>query len=97
MMPQVAATLSNPFMLAGWLAAGLLLGVIYFSVVRRSADLLVSGGAIAFAISLVAFRLALLVTGLYVAAVCGTLPLLAAAGGVLVGRGIVLRRKPGGA
>lgn len=77
--------------LALWLAGGWVLGLIYFRLVRLSADLMLSGrrGAPLFGVALV---LAVLGGGLVLAALQGAGPLLAASLGLLIGRWWMMRR-----
>lgn len=77
-----------------WLIGGGLIGLIYFRMVRHSANLLVSGqrGGAMFGLALVLLRLAGLGGVLIIAAMQGAGPLLAAALGVLIGRFVVMRR-----
>ena len=85
--------------LALWLAGGWILGLIYFRIVRHSADLLLSGrrGAPLFGVALVLARLAGLGGVLILAAMQGAGPLLAATLGLLIGRWWMMRgARPGG-
>jgi hypothetical protein len=79
--------------LALWLAGGLVLGLIYFRLVRLSADLLLSDrrGAPVFGVALVLVRLAGLGGVLILAATQGAGPLLAASLGLLIGRWWTMR------
>lgn len=79
--------------LAVWLAGGLLLGLVYFTLLRRSAELLVAGAGLRGAGGLVALRLFLMIGLLTAAALSGTGPLLATALGFWVGRSLVMRRQ----
>jgi hypothetical protein len=84
----------DPWMAAAlvvWLGTGVALGLAYFYMLRRSAELLVSGGHTARLILLVAGRLLMIATGLIAAALSGGLPLLATALGVWAGRAIIVR------
>jgi hypothetical protein len=79
--------------LATWLTGGMGIGLIYFRLVQYSVDLLLSPrrGASALAVGLVFVRL-LGLGGLAVFAVWqGTIPLLAAIAGLLIGRWWLLR------
>jgi len=80
--------------LALWLLGGWVLGLIYFRLVRHSADLLLSGrrGAPLFGVALVLARLAVLGGVLILAALQGAGPLLAASLGLLIGRWWMMRR-----
>ncbi|MBK5928718.1 ATP synthase subunit I [Rhodobaculum claviforme] len=80
--------------LALWLAGGAVLGVIYFRLVRFSADLLLSDrrGAPVAGVALVLVRLAVLAGVLVLAALQGAGPLLAAGLGLLAGRWWTMRR-----
>ena len=79
--------------LALWLLGGGMIGLIYFRMVRHSADLLLSGrrGGALFGLALVVLRLAGLGGVLIIAAMQGAGPLLAAALGLLIGRFAVMR------
>lgn len=78
---------------AAWLALGVLLGGIYFQMLRRSVDLLVGGGSALWAVLLTLGRLAIVGTGLALASLQGAMPLLLAALGLLIGRKLVMRRQ----
>ena len=80
--------------LALWLAGGGILGLIYFRLVRLSADLLLSArkGAPVLGVALVLVRLAGLGGVLVLAALQGAGPLLAASLGLLIGRWWMMRR-----
>lgn len=73
------------------LAAGVLLGMLYFQAVRRCADLMVNGEHAVLALALTIGRLALLGTAFFCAVRFGALPLLAMLVGTLVGRQWVMR------
>ena len=79
--------------LALWLAGGWILGLIYFRLVRYSADLLLSvrRGAPLFGVAMVLVRLAGLGGVLVLAALQGAGPLLAASLGLLIGRWWMMR------
>lgn len=74
------------------LAAGFLLGLVYFSSVRRSAELLLLGEATMRAVLVQGGRLALAAASLFAMARLGALPLLAATLGFTIARHFVLRR-----
>lgn len=78
---------------AAWLALGVLLGGIYFHMLRRSVDLLVGDGSALWAVLLTLGRLAIVGTGLALASLQGAMPLLLAALGLLIGRKLVMRRQ----
>jgi len=86
--------MSTAPILALWLAGGGILGLIYFRLVRLSADLMLSDrrGAPLFGVALVLIRLAGLGGGLVLAALQGAGPLLAASLGLLIGRWWLMRR-----
>lgn len=77
-----------------WLAGGVGIGLVYFRMVRHSADLMLSGrrGGPLFGTSLMLLRLAGLGGVLIIAAMQGAGPLLAATLGLLIGRLAVMRR-----
>lgn len=82
-----AATIGPAF---GWFTAGVLLGVLYFAALRRSARLLV-GGQLLLPAGLQLLRFAALAVALaMLARWYGALPLLLATLGLLVGRRIVI-------
>jgi F1F0 ATPase subunit 2 len=70
---------------------GVLLGYIYFRALRMTADLITSQGHPLLGLALTFGRLALLVAGFYVAVLAGGLALLAALGGVLCAKLLMLR------
>ena len=79
--------------LGAWVLGGAALGLIYFRFLRRSAGLMVAGGAgPGRALLLVLFRVAGLGGILLIAAMQGALPLLATALGVMIGRQVVMRQ-----
>lgn len=83
----------GPFFATGiGLAAGHLLGLVYFSSVRRSAELLLSGEATMRAVLLQGGRLALAAASLFAMARLGAFPLLAATLGFTIARRLVLRK-----
>lgn len=86
--------MSDLLILALWLAGGGLIGLIYFRMVRHSADLMLSRqrGGLLFGVALVLLRMAGLGGVLVIAAMQGAGPLLAAALGLLIGRFAVMRR-----
>lgn len=76
-----------------WLAGGILIGLIYFRMIRHSADLILSGRRDGpwFGLALVLVRMAGLGGVLIIAAMQGTGPFLAATLGLLIGRFATLR------
>jgi len=85
--------MSSLLILLLWLAGGGVIGLIYFRMVRHSADLMLSGqrGGPLFGVSLVLLRMAGLGAVLIIAAMQGAGPLLAMALGVLIARFAVMR------
>jgi hypothetical protein len=79
--------------LALWLTGGVILGLIYFRMVRHSVKLMLSGRSSGplYALALVLLRLAGLGGVLVVAAMQGAGPLLAAMLGLLTARFAVMR------
>ncbi len=71
---------------------GLLLGYAYFRALRETANLIVSNGHPLLGLALTLGRLGLLGAGFYVAVLAGGLALLAALGGVLCAKTLMLRR-----
>ncbi len=86
-----AGGLTAPFVLAACFAAGVVLGLVYFLMLRHTAVLVLGGGRTSLLLVLTFGRMALLVGGLYWASRFGALALLAAAAGVLIGRQWVVR------
>ncbi|MCO8146008.1 hypothetical protein NHN26_12330 [Rhodovulum tesquicola] len=86
--------MSGLLILTLWLAGGVLIGLIYFRMVRHSADLMLSRrrGGPWFGVALVLLRMAGLGGVLVIAAMQGAGPLLAAALGLLIGRFAMMRR-----
>lgn len=79
--------------LIGCLLLGLAVGAAYFAAMWRSAELFAGGGRVSSGIALVAGRFALILAVLALIAIRGgALPLLATALGILVARGIAMRR-----
>ena len=78
---------------AAWLALGVLLGGLYFHMLRRSVDLLVGGKSTIKAVLFTIGRFALAGAGLAAASFQGALPLLLVALGLLIGRQLVMRRE----
>ncbi|MBN2907387.1 MAG: hypothetical protein JXJ18_11815 [Rhodobacteraceae bacterium] len=73
-------------------AGGLGLGFAYFSALRATADLIVTGGRPILGLALTLGRLAFLGAGFYLAVLAGGLALLAALAGVLCAKALMLRR-----
>ena len=86
--------MSDLLILMLWLASGFVIGLIYFRMVRHSADLMLSGrrGRPSFGVALVLLRMAGLGGVLIIAAMQGAGPLLAATLGLLIGRFAMMRR-----
>lgn len=86
--------MSGLLILTLWLAGGVLIGLIYFRMVRHSADLMLSRrrGGPWFGVALVLLRMAGLGGVLVIAAMQGAGPLLAAALGLVIGRFAMMRR-----
>ncbi|WP_323780050.1 ATP synthase subunit I [Thalassovita sp.] len=76
-------------------AGGLVLGFAYFSILRRTVDLLVTGDQPILGLALTLGRFVLLAAGLYIAVLAGAFALLAALAGVLCAKRIMLRRTRG--
>ncbi|MDD2875934.1 MAG: ATP synthase subunit I [Acidiphilium sp.] len=79
--------------LAGFLAAGVGLGVLYFNILWWSTRAFIPRGHIGTAIALTIVRVVLLAGSLVLAGLTGAGALLAMALGVLIGRAIVLRAR----
>jgi hypothetical protein len=75
----------------GFAAAGLLVGCGYFAALRRSAQAIVAG-ALTAPLALAALRIAAVLLLLGAAVRFGALPLLAAFGGLMLARGLLMRR-----
>lgn len=71
---------------------GALLGLVHFASLHRVAALYSSGGPMGRALALQLGRFVLLVAGLSGLAFLGAVPLLSGALGLLVARGVILRR-----
>ena len=82
----------NLFLLALYLAAGVVAGAIFFHALRWGASILVEGGAVSTAFALTLGRFLLVGALLFVAARQGAGPLLAASIGIFVGRFLVMRQ-----
>ena len=74
------------------LAAGLLLGAVYFTILSWQADRFAAGGRFGTTIAMMVLRFLLLAGLLTLASFEGALPLLTMALGVLIARFIVMRR-----
>ncbi len=95
----VSSLSSDPFAvlaalvgLAGHLAAGFALGVVYFLALWRSARLFGEGGSAISVLSLAIGRIALLAGALTLASLEGAPRLLAMALGALIARAVVVRK-----
>lgn len=89
-----ALSLPMPVMVAGGLAAGILLGLAYFGTLAATVRFYTEGRPLA-AGSLQAGRFAALGLALLGTAQLGALPLLCCGAGIVIGRQLVLRRKGG--
>lgn len=78
---------------AVFLALGVGLGLVYFQMLRRAANLLVEGARARRVIALTLGRFALAAAALALAAMQGAAPLAAMALGVFFGRWLVLREE----
>ena len=76
-------------------AGGIVLGLVYFHTMRIGADMVVSGERPLLVIAAAILRFALLGAGFALALQAGGAALLAALAGVLVGRGLIIRHRPG--
>jgi hypothetical protein len=81
-------------MIAGFVAIGLLGGLVFFGLLRWNTALYVGGGGVATAAALHLIRLAFVGGLLALVAQRGALPLLLTALGVVVARPIVVRWMP---
>ncbi len=77
-------------------AVGLLLGLAYFSALRRTTELILGGGSPLLAAVLTLGRFAGLGAGFYLAVLAGGFALLTALGGVLLARRLILGKTEGG-
>lgn len=75
-----------------YLAVGILLGIVYFGAIRLSARLIAANGRVTTALALTVGRFIVLGALLALASLQGTLPLLATALGIAVGRVLVMRK-----
>lgn len=89
--------MTNLGTLAIWLTAGGMTGLIYFRLVRHSADLLLSRrrGGPWLGVALVLLRLGSLGGVLFIASMQGAGPLLSASLGLMIGRFTVMRSARG--
>lgn len=76
-------------------AGGIVLGLIYFHAIRISADMVVSGQRPALVIVAAILRFGLLAASFALALQAGGAALLAALVGVLIGRTLIIRHRPG--
>ncbi|MCA1529062.1 ATP synthase subunit I [Bradyrhizobium yuanmingense] len=81
--------------MSGDLAAGIVLGLMYFGSLRWSVSRFAGGGGAARTIALMVFRFIVLGVVLTLASLAGALHLLAVTLGVFVGRSLILRRTRG--
>lgn len=88
-MVNIAVALA---LLVPYLTAGLLIGIIYFLILERSAGLLLEEGGLGLGLVLGGARLTLVIAALILAAWQGALPLIAMALGFPIGRQLVIRR-----
>ena len=86
-------TMALVIKVAAFAAGGIALGVAYFASLRRVAEIYAQGQVRWRGIVLHVARIVVLVGALIGAATFGALPLLAAAGGILIGRIIVMARE----
>ncbi|MEX1660746.1 ATP synthase subunit I [Thioclava sp. 15-R06ZXC-3] len=86
------SALPMPILLSLSFLAGLALGYGYFRALRVTADMIVRGASAWLALALTVGRLALLGAGFYLAVLAGGLALLAALGGVLVAKTLMVRQ-----
>ncbi|MCF8485021.1 MAG: hypothetical protein K9G71_07390 [Rhodobacteraceae bacterium] len=91
--------MTEALILIGWLTGGVGLGLIYFRLVRHSAEVMLSGRRAGplIGLALVLLRMAGLGGILIIAAMQGAMPLLLASLGLLIGRFVVMRAAGGGA
>ncbi len=92
-LPNDFGALAKAAIVAGHLVAGIGIGIVYFNAVWWNARLFVEGGKPTAAIALTVGRFLVLGGLLTMASLEGALPLLASAGGVLLGRSIAMRRR----
>ena len=86
------STLSLPVRLATCVLGGLLLGYAYFRALRKTTDLIMCGGSALLGLALTFGRMAMLAAGFYLAVLMGGSALLAALGGVLCSKALLLRQ-----
>ena len=86
------ATLPLPVRLVVCFLGGLLLGYAYFRALRKTTDLIIGGGSALFGLALTFGRMAMLAAGFYLAVLMGGIALLAALGGVLCAKALLLRQ-----
>lgn len=86
------SALPLPLILALSFAGGLLLGYAYFRSLRVAVELIVGQGRPLLAVALTCGRMAVLALGLYAAVQAGGSALLAAFGGILCAKALLLRQ-----
>ena len=86
------STLPLPVTLVACFLGGLLLGYAYFRALRKTTDLIIGGGSALLGLALTFGRMAMLAVGFYLAVLLGGIALLAALGGVLCAKGLLLRQ-----
>jgi hypothetical protein len=84
------------FRLLAHLGIGFVAGEIFFRLLRRQAQLLITGGPVLAGLGLLIVRIILLVAVLGLVSREGALPLIATAAGIMLGRIRVLRPAKGG-
>ena len=78
--------------IAGDLAGGTMLGILYFGSLRWSVSRFIGGGGVVRTIALMVLRFIILGTVLTLASLAGPMHLLIMTLGVFIGRSIVIRR-----
>ncbi len=86
------STLPLPVAVVACFLGGLLLGYAYFRALRKTTDLIIGGGSALLGLALTFGRMAMLAVGFYLAVLMGGIALLAALGGVLCAKGLLLRQ-----
>ena len=86
------STLPVPLTLVACFFGGLLLGYAYFRALRKTTDLIIGGGSALLGLALTFGRMAMLAAGFYLAVLMGGIALLAALGGVLCAKALLLRQ-----
>lgn len=84
------SSLPMALVLATCFLGGMLLGLFYFAALRKTANLIVDGGSPLLGLALTLGRFGVLGAGFYLAVLAGGVALLAALGGFLITKALML-------